>query len=158
MTDLLVPLRLAVAVEHTLVVLAIGNTPLAMEYDVALQLSTWLRLTAKEAKRAAGDGRRERVAIGNLTALEAAPARPVLHLRRKDLVDPQRINVYRDGVRVALQYGHDVLTVDYECAIQLSTWLRVRGKEAKGHAGDARHWSDVGNLAAVEHGERPFRH
>jgi hypothetical protein len=45
----------------------------------------------------------------------------------------------------------------YEVAIQLSTWLRIRGKEAKRNAGDhSRHWSVIGNLQDVLSGGRPW--
>ncbi len=56
-----------------------------------------------------------------------------------------------------LKIGNTEMKMDYEAAIQLSTWLRVRGKEAKQAAGDnSRHWSVIGNLTAVQSGERPW--
>jgi hypothetical protein len=58
---------------------------------------------------------------------------------------------------VVLRVGNAELRMEHETAIQLSTWLRVRGKEAKRIAGDAsRHWTVIGNLEAVEAGERPW--
>jgi len=74
-----------------------------------------------------------------------------------DLLQKQRIEVASEGTLVVLRIGNAELKMDYETAIQLSTWLRIRGKEAKNLAGDrSRHWSAVGNLAALEAGERPW--
>lgn len=56
-----------------------------------------------------------------------------------------------------LQIGNTEMKMDYEAAIQLSTWLRVRGKEAKQTAGDnSRHWSVIGKLTDVQNGQRPW--
>lgn len=74
-----------------------------------------------------------------------------------DLLKPQRIDVRTEGTLVVLQIGNAEMKMPYETAIQLSTWLRVRGKEAKRIAGDtSRKWTVIGNLTAVEAGERPF--
>jgi hypothetical protein len=74
-----------------------------------------------------------------------------------DLLQRQRIEVRTEGQLVVLQVGNAELRMEHETAIQLSTWLRVRGKEAKRVAGDAsRHWTVIGNLEAVEAGERPW--
>ncbi len=74
-----------------------------------------------------------------------------------DLLKPQRISVQTEGELVSLTIGNATMRMDYETAIQLSTWMRVRGKEAKRIAGDnSRRWSVIGNLEAVEHGERPW--
>lgn len=74
-----------------------------------------------------------------------------------DLLQKQRIEVRTEGQLVVLQIGNTELRMEHETAIQLSTWLRVRGKEAKRTAGDAsRHWTVIGNLEAVEAGERPW--
>lgn len=73
------------------------------------------------------------------------------------LLQKQRIEVRAEGETVLLKIGNAEMRMDYEAAIQLSTWLRVRGKEAKRNAGDhSRRWMVIGNLAAVEAGERPW--
>jgi hypothetical protein len=73
------------------------------------------------------------------------------------LLSPQRIEVQAEGTLVVLKIGNAEMKMDHETAIQLSTWLRVRGKEAKRVAGDAsRHWTVIGRLADVEAGGRPF--
>jgi len=56
--------RIAVAAEGTLVVLTIGNVEVKMPYETAIQLSQWLRVRGKEAKRIAGDNSRHWSAIG----------------------------------------------------------------------------------------------
>jgi hypothetical protein len=74
-----------------------------------------------------------------------------------DILQKQRIEVKAEGTLVVLKIGNAEMKMPYETAIQLSTWLRVRGKEAKLCAGDnSTHWSVVGNLTAVEGGERPW--
>lgn len=74
-----------------------------------------------------------------------------------DLLKPQRIEVYADGELVVLKIGNAELKMGYETALQLSTWMRVRAKEAKHLAGDtSRHWSVIGNLSDVMNGGRPW--
>jgi hypothetical protein len=75
----------------------------------------------------------------------------------RDLLKPERISVSCEGELVVFQVGNSVMKFEYETAIQLSTWLRVRGKEAKRNAGDhSRHWSVIGNLKDVMNGGRPW--
>jgi hypothetical protein len=65
----------------------------------------------------------------------------------------QRLSVDTDGgEQVILRIGDSEVRMGYECAIQLSQWLRVRGKEAKRRAGDmSRHWSAIALLEHLEH-------
>lgn len=71
-----------------------------------------------------------------------------------DLLKPQRISVKTEGELVVLQIGNAEMKMGYETAIQLSTWLRVRGKEAKRVAGDtSRHWTVIGRLSDALRGE-----
>jgi len=73
------------------------------------------------------------------------------------LLTKQNVQVYTDGITVVLKVGRSELKMGYEDAIKISTWMRVQGKAAKARAGDhSRHWSVVGNLTAVEHGEAPW--
>lgn len=74
-----------------------------------------------------------------------------------DLLQKQRIEVASEGALVVLRIGNAEMKMEHETAIQLSTWLRVRGKEAKRIAGDnSRHWSVVGNLKDILAGGRPW--
>jgi hypothetical protein len=74
-----------------------------------------------------------------------------------NLLQKQHLSVFTEGELVVLKVGNAELRMPYETAIQLSTWMRVRGKEAKRLAGDvSRHWTVIGKLEAVEAGERPF--
>jgi len=66
MNDLLKRERIAVASEGDLVVVNFGNTEIKMGYETALQVSQWIRMRAKEAKKRAGDGSRHWSAIGIL--------------------------------------------------------------------------------------------
>ena len=71
-----------------------------------------------------------------------------------DLLKPQRIGVSTEGELVMLKIGNVTMKMGYETAIQLSTWLRVRGKEAKRVAGDtSRHWTIIGKLSDALRGE-----
>lgn len=63
------------------------------------------------------------------------------------LLSRQRISVQARGDMVRLSIGNADIDMPYETAIQLSQWLRVRGKEAKRQAGDmSRHWSAIALL------------
>jgi hypothetical protein len=74
-----------------------------------------------------------------------------------DLLKKQRVEVRTEGELVVLAVGNAELKMDYETAIQVSTWLRVRGKEAKRNAGDvSRHWTVIGRLDDVTAGGRPW--
>lgn len=60
------------------------------------------------------------------------------------LLSRQRMSVEARGDLVRLTIGNAEIDMPYETAIQLSQWLRVRGKEAKRSAGDmSRHWSAI---------------
>ena len=73
------------------------------------------------------------------------------------LLKQQQTSVILDGELVVLKIGNLEIKMEGETAIQVSTWLRVRGKQAKRIAGDtSRHWTVIGNLKAVEAGERPW--
>jgi hypothetical protein len=69
MSPLLSKQRIAVSLEGQLVVLTVGNAELKMEYETALQLSQWLRVSGKEAKRAAGDMSRHWSIVARLDGL-----------------------------------------------------------------------------------------
>ena len=74
-----------------------------------------------------------------------------------DLLQRQNVEVTLDGTLVVLKIGNTTIKMEYETAIQLSTWLRVRGKQAKNIAGDtSRRWSVIGNLTDVIKGGRPW--
>lgn len=67
------------------------------------------------------------------------------------LLSRQRIAVAVEGEMVKLSIGNADIRMPYETAIQLSQWLRVRGKEAKRTAGDmSRHWSAVAILDGLK--------
>lgn len=67
-----------------------------------------------------------------------------------ELLAKQRVEVAAEGEQVALTIGNSTLRMSYEAALQLSQWLRVRGKEAKRNAGDrSRHWSAIGILEGL---------
>jgi len=66
------------------------------------------------------------------------------------LLSKQRIAVDIEGELVKLSIGNTDIKMPYEAALQLSQWLRVRGKEAKKNAGDvSRHWSAIGILEGL---------
>ena len=72
-------------------------------------------------------------------------------IHQRPLLQKQRIAVEHREDRVALIIGNTEMEMDYETALQLSQWLRVRGKQAKNFAGDiSRHWSVIGVLTDAE--------
>lgn len=74
-----------------------------------------------------------------------------------NLLQKHRVEVRCEGELVVLQVGNAELKMDHETAIQISTWLRVRGKEAKRAAGDtSRHWTVIGRMDDVMAGGRPW--
>jgi hypothetical protein len=67
------------------------------------------------------------------------------------LLSQQRIAVSIEGELVKLSIGNTDIRLPYEAALQLSQWLRVRGKEAKRNAGDvSRHWSAIGLIDGLK--------
>lgn len=50
-----------------MVVMRLGNVEVKLPYETAFQLSQWLRVRAKEAKRFAGDTSRHWSVIGVIT-------------------------------------------------------------------------------------------
>jgi hypothetical protein len=72
------------------------------------------------------------------------------------LLKKQRIEVATEGELVVFRIGNAEMKMDHATALQISTWMRIRGKEAQRNAGAVAHWSITGNLAAVEAGERPW--
>lgn len=73
------------------------------------------------------------------------------------MLNKQQVQVGTEGQLVTLKIGNTEIKMEYETAIQLSTWLRVKGKEAKRMAGDdSRKWTIIGKLENVIHGERPW--
>lgn len=66
------------------------------------------------------------------------------------LLSRQQISVSTEGELVTLTVCNATLKMPYETALQLSQWLRVRGKEAKRQAGDmSRHWSAIAILEGL---------
>lgn len=67
------------------------------------------------------------------------------------LLSRQRMEVSIRGDLVRLSIGNADIDMPYETALQLSQWLRVRGKEAKRLAGDvSRHWSALAILDGLK--------
>jgi len=58
------------------------------------------------------------------------------------------VSVVAEGPNVVLHFGNTEVILPYETALQVSNWMRIRGKEAKSFAGDeSRHWSTIGILS-----------
>jgi hypothetical protein len=73
------------------------------------------------------------------------------------LAKPTQFGVRAEGELVVLRIGSTDLRMDHETAMTLSTWMRIRAKEAKRVAGDnSRKWHVVGKLSLIEAGERPW--
>lgn len=68
--SVLKPTNIHVDHEGDLVTLRIGDSIMKLPYEVAIQLSQWLRVHGKAAKRTAGDMSRHWSAIAALDARE----------------------------------------------------------------------------------------
>lgn len=67
------------------------------------------------------------------------------------LMQKMRMEVETRGETVRLTVGSTQIDMSYEAAIQLSGWLRLRGKEAKKNAGDSsRQWRVIGFLEGLK--------
>ena len=82
MTDILKKTSYRVWSEGSLVKLQFGNIPITMDYDTALELAQFLRISGKQSKANAGDKSRVIRAFGMLTDAET---------------DEQRIQGLRDA-------------------------------------------------------------
>ena len=70
-----------------------------------------------------------------------------------DLLKKERIAVESEGDLVHIHLGNVQVSLQYEAALLLSQWIRVRAKEAKRRAGDkSRHWSAIGTLHDANYG------
>ena len=69
------------------------------------------------------------------------------------LLTKERITVASEGDIVHIDLGNVRVSLQYEAALLLSQWVRVRAKEAKRRAGDvSRHWSVLGTLHDAQYG------
>ena len=69
------------------------------------------------------------------------------------LLTKERITVASEGDVVHIDLGNVRVSLQYETALLLSQWVRVRAKEAKRRAGDvSRHWSVLGTLHDAQYG------
>lgn len=72
----------------------------------------------------------------------------------RNLLKQERIAVGSEGDLVVINFGNVEIKLEYETALLLSQWVRVRAKEAKKRAGDvSRHWSCVGTLYDASRGD-----
>ena len=70
-----------------------------------------------------------------------------------DLMKRERLAVESEGDLVHIHLGNVKVSLQYETALLLSQWIRVRAKEAKRRAGDvSRHWSVLGTLHDAQYG------
>lgn len=151
-----------VSADGETVILKIGSTPIRMVFDVALKLAAWMRLAAQDAKRAAGDRSMAFSMRGMLTAERVSdrtpkPFRSKRVLQLVELTKGHALAVRRNGTMVVVTVGPHAITLPHEAALTISTWLRMRGKEAQGNAGAlGEHWSKVGQVEAIQAGENPF--
>ena len=71
----------------------------------------------------------------------------------KSLLRRERVAVASEGDLVVLTFGNVEIKLEYETALLLSQWIRMRAKEAKRFAGDgSTHWSIVGTLHDAQYG------
>lgn len=72
-------------------------------------------------------------------------------IQRTPLLSPHKIEVLAEGELVVVKIGGTTLKIQYEDALKISQWIRVRAKEAKNNAGDkSRHWSGLAVLEGLK--------
>lgn len=154
--------RIAVSADGETVTWQIGNTPIRMVFDVALKLAAWMRLAARDAKRASGDRSMAFSMRGMLDAEPVSdrtpkPFRSKRALQLVDLTHGSKLAVRLRGQLVVVTVGPHAIELPHQAALTISTWLRMRGKEAQRNAGAmTEHWSQIGRVEAIEAGESPF--
>lgn len=133
--------------EH--VILVMGSSSWTLHYETAFALSWQMRAAARVAKRLAGDLSRYTRVLGTLHDAEKGPdaGQPFtpgkVYPVNRDVLKLARIGVHHEGQLVAVKLGGATAKIPYQAAQVIGQWLRLRAKEAKRRAGDARHWSRI---------------
>lgn len=133
--------------EHVL--LQIGSSSWRMHYLTALALSYAMRKTAQAVKMACGDTSRYTSVTGVLHDAEKGPdfGQPFnpggLFNVNKDLIRMDQVGARGQGSVVMTKLGSSEAGIPYADAFTISQWIRLRAKESKRRAGDARHWSGI---------------
>lgn len=150
MTSLLRPGVIAVEARGELVLLQISDFRASMEFSTALELSAALKSEARAAKRCAGDDSHRYSTMGVLRDAAADAPRPSRFAAKlPERLAAKSMRVAQEGSLVALTINRVTARMPYQAALQLSQWLRVRGKEARNAAGEAAHWSQIVTGEAV---------
>jgi len=150
LTSLLRPGVIAVEARGELVLLRIGDFRASLEFSTALELSVALKAEARAAKRSAGDDSHRYSTMGALHDAAAEKARPSRFAAKlPERLAAKALRVTQEGALVALTINRTTARMPYQAALQLSQWLRVRGKEARNAAGESAHWSQIVTGEAV---------
>ena len=147
-SPLATPMKFGVASQGEQVILTIGNVAIPMHFEHALDFHEWIREEAALAKRLANRKRSIR-SHGTLHDASAKPDSPLpytagtaIHVKAKEKTW-HREDVSLEGRVVIMKLGPHTLRLNFENALTLSQWLRIRAKECQRTAGDTRHWSEV---------------
>ena len=146
MSTLLTREYAAVGCQGEVVFFRLGNLVFSMEFPVALYLSAVMRHQAQLAKLHSGIITRGYYCVGVLSDLSAPkPKRKRFMEKLPQLLKAKGISVDTEGRMVILKIDRMTAKFSYQTARMISQWLRVRGKEAKGKAGEKAHWSELSN-------------
>lgn len=147
-SPLATPMKFDVAASGEQVILTVGNVAIPMHFEHALDFHYWIREDAALAKRLTGRKRTIR-SHGVLHDADAKPEEPLpytsgvaIHIKAKEKTW-HREDVSLEGRTVVMKIGPHALRLNFENALTLSQWLRIRAKECQRTAGDTRHWSEV---------------
>jgi hypothetical protein len=132
-----------------LVVLSVGNVERSMEFHTAIRVAAEMREAARLIKRQCNDQSRRYRTAGSLHDA-SAPRLPVSKFNRTlpERVKDKDIDAGTDGFQVVLRVQNTYMAMPYDAALTISQWIRVRGKEARNHAGEAAHWSQFATETA----------
>lgn len=130
------------------VIVTMGSSTWGLNYEAALHLSSELHEKGRLAKRFAGDLSRVYRVSGTLHDAEKPDVGRPLNPNRSypavgDLVKLEQIRVTQKATLVVMQLRNDVAELPYDAALTISQWIRLRSKESKARAGDARHWGKI---------------
>jgi len=142
-SDLLQPTACAVTCHGELVGLSFGNVSATLEFQVALQIAAAMRHEARFAKATAGFAQWRTIrSVGVLHDASAKkPKRKRFMEKLPGMLHVRDISVCAIGQVVSLRLGRSTIGIPWETALQVSQWIRVRGKEAKRNASEQAHWS-----------------
>ncbi len=129
------------------VVISLGNVTKTLHFETALATSRSMRMSARDARRSAGDTSHRWGVSGTLHDAAREGRRAALREKvrnvNRELLKASAVAVSNEGALVVWKLGTTTVKLPYNAAFTISQWIRLRAKEAQKTAGDIRHWATV---------------